>query len=289
MLRVKAWFFFYALLVTGAVLPGEAEFDQGLLFRIQTESGSVSYLFGTIHSEDPRVTALPKQVRSAFEDSERLALEVDMNPLAILASVSAMLLDEGQELGDLVGDDLYARCQQAAADAGIPEVALKRYKPWAVAVLLSLPPVETGDFLDILLYKSAAAEGKQVVGLETVEEQIGAFDGLPLADQIVLLEDALDNLERLPMLFDALIEAYLRRDLAALEKLGTENFQGDPGVTQRFQESAIFSRNRRMVERLEPYLEDGDIFAAVGALHLPGSQGMLNLLRQRGYLVEKHY
>jgi uncharacterized protein YbaP (TraB family) len=285
----KAWLFLCCLLIAPLAALAEAGFSEGLLFRVQGSDGTASYLFGTIHSEDPRVTKLPQQVRAAFDASATLALEVDMDPLSLLSAAGAMMLEEGQDLHSLVGDATYERCRETAKRLGLPESVLNRYKPWAVAVLFSLPPVDSGQFLDLLLYQAASARAKTIVGLETVDEQLGTFDGLSMTDQIALLEDAIENIEQLPKLLEALISTYLRRDLRGLTELSLENFQGDSEIMGRFQEAAIFSRNRRMVDRLTPYIERGGVFAAVGALHLPGEQGMLNLLQQRGYPVEKRY
>ena len=285
----KAWLFSCCLLIAPWAALAEAGFSEGLLFRIQGSDGTASYLFGTIHSEDPRVTKLPQQVRAAFDASATLALEVDMGPLSLLSAAGAMMLEEGQDLHSLVGDATYERCRETAKRLGLPESVLNRYKPWAVAVLFSLPPADSGQFLDLLLYQAASARAKKIVGLETVDEQLGTFDGLSMTDQIALLEDAIENIEQLPKLLEALVSTYLRRDLRGLAELSLENFQGDSEIIGRFQEAAIFSRNRRMVDRLTPYIERGGVFAAVGALHLPGEQGMLNLLQQRGYPVEKRY
>ena len=285
----KAWLFSCCLLIAPWAALAEAGFSEGLLFRIQGSDGTASYLFGTIHSEDPRVTKLPQQVRAAFDASATLALEVDMGPLSLLSAAGAMMLEEGQDLHSLVGDATYERCRETAKRLGLPESVLNRYKPWAVAVLFSLPPADSGQFLDLLLYQAASTRAKKIVGLETVDEQLGTFDGLSMTDQIALLEDAIENIEQLPKLLEALVSTYLRRDLRGLAELSLENFQGDSEIIGRFQEAAIFSRNRRMVDRLTPYIERGGVFAAVGALHLPGEQGMLNLLQQRGYPVEKRY
>lgn len=279
----------FLLLLPAPTAVADSLFEKGLLFRIESRTGVASYLFGTMHSEDPRVTALPVPVREAFDASERLALEVDMDPLSLLSAMGAMMLDEGQDLPSVIGADLYARCLDAAKTAGLPEQVLMRYKPWAVAVLLSMPPVKTGQFLDLLLYQSATAGGKPVIGLETVDEQLRAFDRLSLEDQLALLEDAISNLQELPVLLETLTETYLKRDLSGLAALSVDNFRGAPEVMQRFKSSAIDDRNSRMAARLAEQIDRGGVFAAVGALHLPGERGLLNLLSQRGYLVERLY
>lgn len=278
------------LLTQPLAVSGQDYFSTGLLFRLQGAGESPSYLFGTIHSEDPRVLALPQEVRQAFDSSGRVVLEVQMDAETLISSLTAMLLTDGRDLRSVVGSALYRRCLEAAEQRGIPDMALQRYKPWAIATLLSLPPMETGQFLDLVLYQTAQQDGKQIVGLETAAEQLGAFDRLSDSDQIVLLEDTLRNLDQMPTLYTELLEAYLRRDLAALVELSGNSFQGgSTQVAEHFQEYLVIDRNHRMVDRLLPHLREGDVFAAVGALHLPGEEGMLNLLRQKGYRVERLY
>lgn len=200
--------------------------------------------------------------------------------------MAGMFLQEGQNLSDILGPQLYRRSVEAARQRGVPEVALKLYKPWAVAMLFSMPPVETGQFLDLVLYQRALEQGKPVAGLEAVSEQLALFDELPVADQVHLLRDALNNLDRLPIIFQRLLERYLQRDLKGLMTISDQLIpEGDQPFYQRFQARLLDQRNQRMVDRLEPSLAEGGLFVAVGALHLPGEQGMLRLLEQRGYRI----
>lgn len=266
-------------------------FPEGLLFQIEKGGVPAGFLFGTIHSEDPRVLVLPEPVERAFVESPRLYVEVDMAPANLLASVAAMLLDDGREISDILDPALYRETVAAAARLGLPEVALRHYKPWALAMLLSLPPAETGLFLDLLLYKRALALNKEVAGLESVGEQLDLFDSLSEEDQILLLRDTLNNLEQLPTIFQALLDRYLERDLWGLVEINERLLaaSSDGGLAGRFQAKAVDERNRRMVERLKEPLARGGVFVAVGALHLPGEQGILRLLERRGYQVVRKY
>ena len=94
--------------------------------------------------------------------------------------------------------------------------AFQDFKPWAVVTLLSLPPSEKGEFLDLVLYKAAVEARKEVKGLETMEEQLAVFDDLSEADQIALLRETLDSRDQMPAMFEDLIQAYLAQDLDAL-------------------------------------------------------------------------
>jgi len=173
---------------------------------------------------------------------------------------------------------------------GMPELVVQRMKPWAAAATLSLPRPQTGLFLDMLLYTQAAAQGKRVYGLETVSEQVGAMETMPRDVQITMLRDAVAQHDQLDQIIEALINAYLQRDLNALESISDEAMQqGDERVAQLFTSEVVVNRNRRMLERMQPRLREGNAFIAVGALHLPGKEGLLNLLRNKGYRVSPVY
>ena len=259
----------------------------GLLYRVQPPDGAAtSYLFGTIHSEDPRVLDLPDQVLRTFANSPRLALEVIPDATAIIKAMVSMVYTDGRLLREVIPADLYRETAAALEALGMPEEAIKDLKPWAVVLLLSVPPSETGEFLDHHLYTRADAEGKSVLGLETMAEQLALFEDLSESEQITLLRETLAAREELADTVEELIRAYLDADLDRLQTLGDTTLSAsDPALAARFQERVIDSRNHRMVERMRPLLHEGGWFIAVGALHLPGDEGIVALLRQQGYRV----
>jgi len=165
-----------------------------------------------------------------------------------------------------------------------------RMKPWAVAVTLMTPPPETGVVLDLMLYQEATAQGKSVFGLETPMEQMSLFDSFSESDQIALLKDTLDHMNEIPQMFADLKAAYLDRDLARLVKVSDDSMRdNNPSLVDEFNRKLIVERNHRMVERMQPLLKNGRQFIAVGALHLPGEEGLLNLLSEMGYSVTAVY
>jgi uncharacterized protein len=260
---------------------------QGLLYEVRSPSGAASsFLFGTIHSEDHRVIDLPAEVRSALDASPRLALEVVPDAAAIIKAMVTMAYTDGRLLRDALPPDLYRETADALGGLGMNEEAFKDLKPWAVVTLLSGPPSETGEFLDMLIYQEALASEKRVEGLETMAEQLSVFDDMPEKDQIALLRETLASLERLPVIFEELIAAYVARDVERLRTLSDGYLaEGDPRLAALFQEVVIDSRNRRMVERMLPLLDEGGWFIAIGALHLPGDEGVIELLRRRNHTV----
>lgn len=263
----------------------------GVLFEIQSAPGRApSFLFGTIHSDDPRVTELPAQVQAAFDASPGFILEVIPDGSAIIKAMVTMAYTDGRRLSDVLPSELYRQASAALAERGMPEEAFRDFKPWAVMTLLSAPPAERGELLDLMLYRAAVEDGKRLEGLETMEEQLAVFDDLALTDQVALLRATLESWDQLPRMLDQLVMAYLARDLDALLELSEAYIAAsEPRLASLFWEAVVESRNRRMLERLIPLLDQGGWFVAVGALHLAGDSGIVESLRRHGYRVSSVY
>jgi uncharacterized protein YbaP (TraB family) len=160
-------------------------------------------------------------------------------------------------------------------------------KVWAAMMTVSIPPPENGLFMDLSLALQAAGNGLKVVGLETLDEQLAFLENMPEAQQLELLDQALDEFDQLPELFAKLIDAYLQSDLEALEAESNSQFEDLPDeIEAYFFSQGIDARNLRMRDRLLEQIAESTVFAAVGALHLPGEQGLIKLLREAGYSVE---
>jgi uncharacterized protein YbaP (TraB family) len=272
------------------VLPLSSGASQmGLLWEVATPCGRVNYLFGTMHSADPRITTLPSAVRNAFDGAERVVLELDMTPKSMLESAHLMMYQDGG-LADDLPPHLLEQVRALAAENGWPPKVLEQLKPWAVAVSLSAQPRLQGEALDQMLATQAREQGKSVFGLETVPEQLSTFDSLPLADQIRLVQDVVDEHDRFPIIFRELEQAYLARDLPKLLELGRQDLdKPDAALAEYLLDKLLDGRNWLMLERVQPYLRQGGTFVAIGALHLPGEDGLLQLLQVRGYSVRVVY
>lgn len=273
-----------------AVLPAAGDKNHGLLWEVSKPGAEPAYLFGTIHSEDPEVLQLPQPVLQAIDRSNTVVLEMLMDTEAMMYSSVAMLMQDGRALSDIIDRRLFARVLQAIQARGIPEVVLDRMKPWAAAVVLSMPASDSGQVLDMMLYQNALQQGKNVHGLETVQEQLDVFDVLSEKDQVAMLQDAVDNFSELDAMHAELLQAYKQRDLGGLMALNEMAMgDGNERLAREFQQRLIVDRNHRMSDRMQPYLRQGKVFVAVGALHLPGEEGLLNLLEQQGFSVRRLY
>jgi len=284
--RLFAWLLIYGLCYQVAW----ASDARGILWRIEGAAAQPSYLLGTIHSDDARITALPAPIAQKFQQTDSFSGEIDMDLPNLMQASQATLLTEGESLQQLLEPSLYQQTVKLLATYGMPELVVQRMKPWAAAATLSLPRPQTGLFLDMLLYTQAAAQGKRVYGLETVSEQVEAMEAMPRDLQIAMLRDAIAQHDQLDHIIEQLITAYLQRDLNKLEAISdTAMKQGDARVATLFNSEVVVNRNRRMLERMQPRLHEGNAFIAVGALHLPGNEGLLTQLRNKGYRVSPVY
>jgi uncharacterized protein YbaP (TraB family) len=267
--------------------PTVAPSRSGLLWRIQAAGNQPSYLLGTIHSTDPRVTRLRPAVAGALDGSDRFVMEMKLDTEAFMQFGTSMMLGSDNDLESLIGKKLFDQVVTAMAAYGAPELVVHQLKPWVVVAMLSMPVPDGGLILDLVLRQRATGHGKPATGLESAGEQLAVFEGLSLEDQIELLEMTLKSLPSQPQMFEQLIEAYAADDLDRIAEIAQLDYlQSRSGSARRFMTRLNDDRNRRMVGRIIPYLEQGNSFIAVGALHLAGPKGILSLIRQRGYQVE---
>ncbi len=274
---------------------------RGRLWRVEAAEAAPSYVFGTMHSSDPRVLALPPPVWQAFTRAGALALEIDMSggperAQQILGGYfQAMLLSDGRTLEQIIGPDVFADALAALRPYGVSAQVLRRLKPWAVYEALVRPPAAVterggGVFLDLSLAREAKLRGKPVYGLETLEEQVAVFADIPEQDQVALVESAIAYAGEENLGAETLTRLYLAGDLGAIFRLWVEPVRRlGPDFTASVIERLFDERNAVMVARMDGLLARGNVFIAVGAGHLPGDTGVLHLLERKGYRVTRVY
>lgn len=279
------------LLLVTCFLPTYAQ-DKGLFWQIDVKDVAPSYLFGTIHSADPRVINLPTVVENKFKQADSVSLETLMNLVNIMRMNAAMMtFSPKEQLQNLLSPEHYERVLAALKAHEVPTSMAKNLKPWAVMMTLSMPKTKNKDFLDLVLYQRAHKAKKQLHGLETVEEQLAIFEAMSISDQVKLLVSTLDYLEELPDIFEKLHQLYLARDLKGMLQLMNEQIESSPeqALMQSFYGELLEKRNIRMLERMKPRLAEGNAFIAVGAAHLAGEKGLVKLLKEAGYSVKRLY
>lgn len=269
-------------------------YTKGLLWRVENQTAPASYVFGTVHVSDARVQALVRDMLKTVGPLDSISLEIVQTPATMAVAAQRIFILDGPSLSQRIGNELFWKTVAAASPYGLDASALDRFKPWALAVTLSLPVSElraqaAGHLNSEKILESHAANNRiALYGIETIDEQLDLFDGAGEAIQVEMLRQAVQFSGITDEIFARLINAYLAHDLTEFYRVMEEFSVGEQAGLQAFFENELIAgRNRRMVERILPRLAEGNALMAVGALHLPDETGVLRLLEQRGYTIAR--
>ena len=246
------------------------------------------YLLGTIHSEDPRVLDFPESFLHQLESNQVFAMELVPDLPTMKKLNEYMHYQDGTSLESQLGPERFAKVRELLlSHYQVPADRLELMKVWAVVMTLSVPPPETGLFMDFSLSLRATGGGLRVVGLESLDQQLSFLEDMPAVQQLELLDQALVEYDRVGELHDQMLITYLAGDLQVLKKEVEEQMdQLTLEAKNYFIVQGIDARNYHMLESLLPLLAESTVFVAVGALHLPGNQGLISLLRENGYILQ---
>ncbi len=256
-------------------------YAQSLLWKIHREdTETVSYLYGTIHVKDQRVFEFGDSVLKVFEKCDAFAIEVDLNieNLAILSK--KMILPDDQSLKDLFSEEEYQLIKIVVEDiTGVDISLFNKLKPIAILSLVMNFQFANDVSLSVdeYFYRKAIAENKEVIGIETIDEQLEILEAIP-NDYII---DYFRNVDQAKEDMELIIQLYRT---AELEKM-LEMMQKDKSMVM-IQKNLLTDRNVRMAERIQTMINKQQIFIAVGAGHLPGREGIISLLKDAGYNIE---
>jgi uncharacterized protein len=271
--------------------------SEALLWRIEKAGSAPSYLFGTVHISDPRVTTLSPAITNALNSAKAVALEIaDMSMEGMQAAIGSdpmLMVSPDRGLATLITPEEFAVAKTALKDA-MPEAALRIMKPWVVTMALTLPVCEQQrtasgiKVLDQQLGDMARAKSIPVIGLETIQFQLKVMAGIPEDQQVGMVRAALKFADRREDMLETMLQLYVKRqsamiwpfNLALAEKAGVK-----PDAFKGFEADLLIGRNRSMRDSAKPHLEKGGLFIGVGAMHLVGDTGLVTLLRETGYTV----
>ena len=277
------------VLVNGAAFARiPSPFVEGLLWRISKSGIPDSYAFGTIHVADPRV-GIARPVADALNRSRTLALEL------VDGAVDGRVfefeqLPDGRRLQTLIGDAAFVQVRTELAAQDVPQDIIERMKPWAAMMKVARASPRTDELsLDQQLLATARLRIMKIVPLESVDEQIAAFDAVPLDTQVALLKHVLTDRPALEAGIEKTIQAWLSGDLARLVQLnaGSQDRFSEMGRHYLLTTHIIHDRNVLMHHRLFMSLRAGRVFIAVGALHLHGERGLLALIARDSYRITR--
>ncbi|MEW5962673.1 MAG: TraB/GumN family protein [Pseudomonadota bacterium] len=277
----------------------ETENDGAILWRIERVGLAPSYLFGTIHVTDSRVTAFSPETERILGTVDRVALEIaDLSPAAatpVMQKAAGMLVfTDGQRLDKLLSKDEYEKVKGILSGVGVPGAVASLVKPWFVSMVLSVSDCERkkaesgGMVVDSKIAEMARARGIEVIGLETIEGQLTALASIPLGEQVAGLKSALRLADRAHDMMETTLQMYIQRRMGAAMPLQRE-LARRAGVEkvdfEGFERELIEKRNRVMRDGVLGLLEKGNALVAVGALHLVGRNGLVAMLREAGYTL----
>jgi uncharacterized protein YbaP (TraB family) len=278
-----------ALLALLAPLAAGADGGHHMLWAVQGRHATV-YLLGSVHVLKPEQSALPAEAQAAYAESGKVMLEVALDsaqsPGALQAATLAQgLLPAGQSLRDTLGEPLYRRFSEHARTLGLDAELVRQFQPWLAALTLQQLQLansgyEAGAGVDLQLAGRAQADHKTIVGLETLEEQFGLFAQLTPVQQREFLEQTLDEVDEGDAEVDDIVNAWRQGDARRLAAVLQKSREESPELFRLL----TTDRNHRWLPKILALLAgDEDCLVIVGALHLVGSEGLIDLLEKRGY------
>lgn len=273
--------------------PGkELVTDNTLLWKISGNGlEKPSYLFGTIHLLCADDAVLSDNMKQAIRDADEVYLEVDLDNLGdIIGSIGKMKMKGDTTLRDLLNDTDYRNVKGFFEKSGsqFPFEMLEKFKPILAASLLesNVLPCDNTSAMEQVIMQNAKEQNKNIKGLETMAYQAGILDSIPYKLQADQLVEYINNVNKGDSAaanseLSAMWKAYNDQDLKKLEEI---TIKSDVGISN-YTELLLYRRNRNWVAKLKNLLPQKSLVIAVGAGHLPGEQGVINLLRKAGYTL----
>jgi len=252
------------------------------------------YLLGSVHVLKPGDSDLPPDSLRAYDNSKALVMELDLNnisPESLLGTdLSDGMLPQGQTLAEALGPSVYGKFVTHLQPLGVEPDFFSQFQPWFAAISLEQLELarlgfESGSGVDEQFAARAQTDHKPIIALETIEQQLGIFAHLSLDEQRRFMLYTLDDADDTASATDAVITAWRNGDTKSLEQLLSESYAQYPELFRVL----TTDRNRAWLPVITGLLhEDQDYLVIVGALHLVGKDGIIQLLQQQGYQVVQH-
>jgi hypothetical protein len=276
---------------------------QGIFWKVEKQGLKPSYLLGTMHVTDPRVLTMPKGAREAADAADVVVIESDeildekKAAASLLMHPELTMFTDGKSVKDHLDTDEMKKLETGLKERGLALGAVARMKPWILASFVALPACELSrkaagaSFLDKQIAEDAVKAGKPVAGLETLVEQLEAMADLPVDFHFKALIETIALGDKMEDVIETMTELYLAGDIGMTMPMLKAVAPSAPGEDESayaaFETRIVRDRNLVMAEGSKQHLEKGNAFIAVGALHLPGEEGLVELIRKQGYTVTR--
>lgn len=258
-----------------------------LLWKISGNGLSqASYIYGTIHIICPQDFVMSNKVKTTFAETEQLYLELDFDDPQIMQEMMQLsMLPNGKTAKDYLTSEEYSLLDTKFKNAlGTGMDQLQSMKPlmllsMSYMALLKCHPISFENVFATM----AKEENKEVLGLETVEYQMSVFDAIPVAEQFKMIVSILEQEDKAIDEFNTLVRIYNEENIKGMLKLMKNDSEWN---LKKYSDKLVNNRNNEWAEKFDGIAKEKSTFFAVGAGHLAGEKGWLNLLKNKGYKVE---
>lgn len=285
---------FFALTLT------HAENDKAFFWKVSTVEGdsdaATVYLMGSIHFADKSFYPLRKEIVQAFDQSDYLVVELDINKVKSETYNNILLkkgiYKDGKTVEDVLTKETLSQLRERLTKLNVSYDAVKNYKPGMLVLTLSAIQVTQMGFQPDLgidayfLNKAAQQTGKQIIELETLAQQLDLFIDIP--DSELLLKESLYSLDESEVLMADMVRLWKQGDETKMNTLLFEDSLDDFPEFNKIYDSLFYARNNKMTSKINDMLkQQGSYFVVVGSGHLIGEKGIVNALKEKGYDVER--
>ena len=291
MKKLALWAMICAAGITASSQTTVSNSNNTLLWRISGKNISrPSYLFGTIHLLCANDIEISENLKSAIRETDKVYLELDMDNLfEMMQAVQKMKMRNDTTLSDLLSEKDYQKVKTffASRSSLIPFSILETYKPMLAAsmIMQSATDCDNAISMEQLIMQQAKREDKEIKGMETMTYQLSIFDSIPYelqAKQLLAFIEDNSTEEKASKEYDEMASAYRNQELSKLEDLIKKEEFG----VGNFTDLLLYNRNYNWITTMQKIFNSNSAVIAVGAGHLPGEKGVINLLRRAGYTVE---
>lgn len=260
------------------------------------KSNNTSYLMGTVHMGDASMSPLASNIQSTLAKADVLYVEVDMSAIspekANQVTMTKGLLPQGQVLTDVLSSKSYKRLEVYFGQVGIPMATFQQMQPWLVG--LSIAQLEFSKLgytpahgIDSQLIANAKSAKKKVMEFETLEQQMGFFEMFSGANGEAFVNDGLDELQKIDNMGVVLMNSWKSGDYSGILRVYEESMK-QTEFDKKAEKVLLTDRNLNWVPVIEKAAAKDTILVAVGAMHLVGDNGLITLLKNKGWRVTKH-
>ncbi len=280
-----------ALLVVLLVLPGTFTHGKSIFWEAKSPTATV-YLLGSIHMGKDTMYPLKPVIEKAFQKSRALVVELNINTVNQKEVMEELYYKDGKTLKTELSDSLYKKFEDTFKKLGVSIVLFHSFKPSALIQTLSLLAYSKAGYkaelgVDVHFIKKAEKQKKEIIELETIEEQLDLLTDEANDTSESYLYYALDDFESSITMVDSLMYSWLDGDSDRLDRL-VNSQAGENQENDEYMTKILDDRNYKMTDKIEGFLGTKKIyFVIVGAAHLVGEKGIVNLLLKTGKYTVK--